>query len=185
MSYTYATPNKLEYPQDYCYSEWLGDDFFDYYLDQRNYMLIHVLPDPHLLQYSDNFCPTSKILWPVVVSIRDQLYTDDFDPMVLSFLKKFECFKRLYDNYTNIPPFKKLSSNFHDPDPYLLLAEIVLYKWTSTRKTFWFSCALKLSDTLCSISDILTITQKHALACLLKTELQLFHELFEATNENA
>lgn len=180
--YPYVTDNNLENVQTYQYAQWRGDDFIRDFCQQRQALLVS-LPPGEWPTTSGGMCSTAERLWPAVVSLRNGPLSKVQLDWSLVLLKKFEVSKKLYREYASQAPHKRSSDDYDDAEPYLLLAEVSLRLWQHEKHSYWLSGALKLIDTLCSISDRLPRPQQAVLAALIEYEQTLVSTLMEAASD--
>jgi hypothetical protein len=113
-----------------------------------------------------------------------QIYEDlsnDADKSDLSrlngFVKSFEVRKRLYDRYHDWKPSE--GASFENYENYLIFSDCLLEAYSATRNLKYFSCVLKVDDTLLSLQDKLSSAQAAHLQTIMDRELQCFRELLE------
>lgn len=182
-NYPYVTDNNLDNIQDYQYSLWHGDSFIVAFQNQRQFAL-QDLPAADWLVLHNTACNTAFRLWSAVIQLREckPLVPQELD-WILVLLKKFEVSKKLYGCYESLPPHKRCDENYSAPEPYILLAEVVLRQWHVQHNTYWINTALKLIDTLCSVIDGCDEVQRAGIAALITLEQQLLKSLLEAVSE--
>lgn len=182
-NYPYVTDNNFKNIQDYQYSLWHGDSFIVAFQNQRQFVL-QGLPAADWLVLHNTACDTAVRLWSVVIQLREckPLVGQELD-WILVLLKKFEVSKKLYGRYESLPPHKRCDEHYSAPEPYILLAEVVLRQWHVQHNTYWVNTALKLIDTLCSVIDGCDEIQRAGIAALIMLEQQLLKSLLEAVSE--
>ena len=65
---------------------------------------------------------------------------------------------------------------FEDYEAYIIFAECLVFTFRCLK---YFSCLLKVDDTLLSVQDKLDIRLKKALYNIIKSELDIFYQLAE------
>jgi len=96
-----------------------------------------------------------------------------------AFTKSFEVRKRIYSEYTD--DWKPTeNARYCNYDSYLLLADCLLLAYKKSGCLKYYSCLLKLDDTLLSVRDLLDACQKCHLSSVLGKELRIFKELADA-----
>jgi hypothetical protein len=93
------------------------------------------------------------------------------------FVKAFEVRKRLYAEYDNWKPVE--TSTFEDYESYISFAECLIEAYGFTNNLKYFSCLLKVDDTLLSVQDKLTNSQRCRLEKIVESELGYFETMLE------
>lgn len=178
MHYPYTDNDNLASPLTYQYSQYLGADFIVAWRDERRKVLASAsVPSLPSLSLADH---TASLLIPAVKLLRNgQLLSDEFLLWPVRLLKKFEVTKRLYSHYNSQVPFRRQSDDFNGLHNYFLLAEICYRQWLFQRHSYWLSCALKLTDTLCSQRQKMTATELSQLAWIVTLELDVINSMLE------
>jgi len=140
MQYKYVTENNLENIQTYMYSEFVGIDFINAYLECRNMYLdkyyrgCYDTCDINRIMFASE---SSRILYEILKKI------DESDEIVKKkadvFVKRFEVKKRIYREYDNKGK-AILTSGYDDYAAYLLLGFITveIYKKSDCMKYLLF-----------------------------------------------
>lgn len=178
MAYEYVTDNNLYEKQNYMYSEYRGMEFIKDYLDSRR-------------QYADNTGTIEKeavsneeaaddpvqrdlmlILWKLKAQKCDRAVVDRMN----AYTKSFEVRKRIYSGYDEC--WKPIEgAGFENYLSYLLLADCLLYMYESTGCLKYFSCLLKVDDTLLSVSRHLSERLMGYFREIISRELNAFYQL--------
>ncbi len=116
------------------------------------------------------------------MEIRTKLERGNYDERIKAlideYVKSFEVRKRIYTGYDgNWKPLP--GAGFEDYGSYLLLADCLLWMYQHTRCLKYFSCLLKLDDTLLSVENKLGSRQKEHLGSIIRQELGIFGHLAE------
>ena len=181
MLYKYITQNNLYQKQDYMYSEYAGLSFLKEYLKSRqNY--IDSLSSKNSSIICDSLCnPVRKNLLEMREELKCKKYSEQIIDRIRAYTKSFEVRKRIYTEYSdNWKPLNDAS--FEDYTNYLLFAECLLYVYRYTECCKFFSCLLKLDDTILSIQEKLTVQQKKYFGFIIEQELDIFYNLAENNN---
>lgn len=181
MSYKYITKNNLFEKQNYMYSEYKGNSFLQEYLNTRNeYLASWGTEDSHTdICFELDNCGTMRDrLKRCIGTLRNS--GGGYDKETVIFVNKcvqsFEVRKRIYMEYDD--KWKPLGgSTFEDYEIYLLFAECLLCMYSNTRCMKYFSCLLKLDDTLLSIWNDMDIHYRKWLGYVIMRELDIFHQL--------
>ena len=178
MSYKYITDNNLYQKQNYMYSEYGGLSFLKEYIKSRqSYLNLFSSKEPSIIW--DSPCnPVQKHLLEIREELKSEKCNEQMIDIVRAYTKSFEVRKRIYTEYTdNWKPFDNAS--FEDYTNYLLFADCLLYVYHYTDCCKFFSCLLKLDDTILSIQEKLTVQQKNYFCSIIEQELDIFYHLAE------
>lgn len=184
MTYKYVTDNNLIDKQNYMYSEYGGRDFLSEYVEIRNRYIQNLnipVPDAaesghvaydELTYYKDALSDKRES------NEQDTVISKDLWNSINSYVKTFEVRKRLYTEYDR--QWKPVENACYDNyDLYLLFAEVLIAIYQNTECTKYFSCLLKLDDTMLSIQDKFTARQQLLLSNILKAELDFYDKLIQ------
>lgn len=167
--YGYITDNNLERRQTYQYSSFQGTPFLTVYEQSRGKLLngignrtypLEILLNATMEGIPDHPSSESELLTKHLLSAwlekelqSEQSYTNGSDELLKFFVKKFEVRKRIFEKYDlKLSPLTK-SYNVHEL--YILFAVVINHAYMRTQNLFYLNCALKLGDTLLSISELL------------------------------
>lgn len=186
MAYKYITDNNLYDKQTYMYSEYGGIDFLEEYLLSRRIYLGKARYDTlecHDCEYTGFIDGLSQVKQDFV-KIRDGFRggecEDSIMELINAYTKTFEVRKRIYNEYvSNWKP--SVNAGFEDYEAYLLFAECLILSYKYTKCLKYFSCLLKVDDTLLSIQSKLDCKMKTYLGWIIIQELDIFYHL---ANEN-
>lgn len=188
MAYEYITDNNLYQRQTYMYSKYKGILFFKEYLETRQYYL------------DSQKSPQSPRKEEAVYSdIRDNIIKNDLEKIyrklkngicdrkiletVNNYVKSFEVRKRIYTGYDRY--WKPLpNAGFEDFAEYLLFAECLVLTYDYTKCLKYFSCLLKIDDTMLSVRNKLDYKQKAWLYEIIRSELSVFYRLADEMGIN-
>lgn len=178
MAYKYITDNNLYEKQNYMYSEYRGMAFIKEYLDSRRYYLksleMNVTESFHGIRKVDN--KIQQELLEICRKLEKGNYDKETKALLDAYIKSFEVRKRIYTSYDrNWRPLP--DAGFEDYKSYVLLADCLLRMYQSTGSLKYFSCLLKLDDTLLSIKDRLESGLKGYLGHIIRQELNIFYQL--------
>lgn len=178
MAYEYITDNNLYKKQTYMYSEYRGVDFLKDYLDSR-----HKCIDSQKTQI-EGILPCAESPDDSVqrdfMEILQKLKTGDCSKEIINtmnaYTKSFEVRKRIYSCYdSHWKPVE--SAGFENYHSYLLFADCLLHMYQSTGCLKYFSCLLKVDDTLLSIQSRLPERLQGYFSQLISRELDAFYQL--------
>lgn len=175
MTYPYITHNNLQEKQHYMYSQYQGMDFLKDYLKSRacRHWPTEDAPRPSITATGS---PVQQELMVVYEILKDKHWNQDMHHTVNAYIKSFEVRKRLYTEYDlNWKPVQ--GAGFEEFDSYLLLADCLLLAYKETGCLKYFSCLLKLDDTLLSIQNKLGAGQKSWLYQVVGEEVKLVDQL--------
>lgn len=176
MDYKYVTDNNLENRQNYMYSEYKGRAFLQEYIESREEVIngfinVYLCDGNELL-----FHITRQELQEILATLRENGWDKITKKKIDDYVKSFEVRKRIYSEYDN--KWKPCTNaGYEDYETYLILCEILIYAYSLTKCTKYYSCLLKLNDTMLSLKDKLTDRQKCVLSTILKKELAFFWQL--------
>ena len=182
MAYKYITENNLYHKQTYMYSEYGGVGFLKEYTDSRRKYLKRQEGLKDTITESDWTWDKSSNVIQDLLRIKETLKTDKQKRKAIdlmnAYTKSFEVRKRVYGRYDNAwKPIR--NTEFEDYEAYLLFAECLAISYQCTKCLKYFSCLLKVDDTLLSVQDKLNISLKKALYNIIKSELDIFYQLTE------
>ena len=170
MGYEYITENNLYSKQNYMYSKFKGFDFFKEYLQSRKLEVLGKdICEEDIKEESETYLDILDIYNNFDGDKENKLKKLDY------YVKSFEVRKRLYTSYFNRKPME--NSSFENYEIYLLFAEVLSKAYEITDCLKYFSCLLKVNDTLLSIQDKLNHNQKKLLKSIINKEIQFFKEL--------
>lgn len=178
MAYKYVTENNLYEIQNYMYSEYGGVDFIKEYLDSRqNYLECQIEVDGIQNKEEKN-----NVVREELRGILEKLKSFKCDKEVIcsldTYIKRFEVRKRIYTEYGRDK--KPLAdAEFEDYEIYLLFADCLLSVCQKRECLKYFSCLLKVDDTLLSVKDKLGERHRRYLRQIIKQELNIFYQLAE------
>ena len=182
MAYKYITENNLYHKQSYMYSEYGGIEFLKEYVASRREYLnrwerqkdreIECVKEASGLQ--DAVQDLQNIRQAFIENRQNGKTIDS----VKGYTKSFEVRKRIYREYDN--NWKPTGNmEFEDYEAYIIFAECLVFTFRYTKCLKYFSCLLKVDDTLLSVQDKLNISLKKALYNIIKSELDIFYQLTE------
>lgn len=178
MSYKYIANNNLYEKQTYMYSEYKGMDFLKEYLDSRK-VCLNSQENPGedvLVQYETLNNPVQQDLLKIVQKLNNGNCSKELMTYVNAYTKSFEVRKRLYSCYDdNWKP--TTDAGFEDYESYLLFAECLLLAYRHTECLKYFSCLLKVDDTLLSIQEKLRDQLKKHCCRIIQQEVNIFYQL--------
>ncbi|MCH5258154.1 MAG: hypothetical protein J1F18_00310 [Lachnospiraceae bacterium] len=176
MSYKYITDNNLYEKQNYMYSEFGGTVFLMDYINSREKYLHN--GEHRDIVVTEYHCATGQGLQRILNKLKSGHVEDKTIDLINSYTKSFEVRKRIYTNYDN--DFKPLEdAGFEDYDNYLLFAECLLLVYRQTGCLKYFSCLLKVDDTLLSVWEKLQEYQKEYMSRIIRHELKCFYQLVD------
>lgn len=178
MAYEYITDNNLYQKQTYMYSQYKGIRFLKEYLETRQFFLDSqkdVQEEEQL--YSDTKGGFTKDdLQKIYKKLENGVCGGEALETVNYYVKSFEVRKRIYTGYDEY--WKPLpDAGFEEYDEYLLFAECLAFTYDNTKCLKYFSCLLKIDDTLLSVKDKLDHKQKARLCKIIEAELAVFYQL--------
>lgn len=183
MGYKYITENNLYNKQSYMYSEYEGLAFLrDYLYSRQEYLNKQKKAGGY--RYMNAGSSVNPIKQDLLY-IRDKLKCNRYDREILhlmnAYTKTFEVRKRIYDAYDNAWK-PEGDAGFEDYELYLLFAECLIYAYECTKNLKYYSCLLKVNDTILSICEEFDENFKETLCGILKKELDIFHQLISKYN---
>ena len=181
MAYKYITENNLYEKQTYMYSVYRGETFIKEYVESRKGCAGDEkkgVEDEKLVDAIST--PVREDLEELYEMLQMGEYNDEVIRRVNGYVKSFEVRKRIYSAYNS--DWRPVAvAEFEDYESYLLFAECLLYMYQHTKCLKYFSCLLKVDDTLLSVENRLNHEARRYLECIVERELELFYEL---ANEN-
>lgn len=179
MSYKYVTGNNLFDKQNYMYSEYNGRAFLQEYMDLRlNYLDLMNELQPYVNENQYIHGETYYALKKLLDEIKIGDFNNEIKRQIDMFVKAFEVRKRLYNQYDlNWKPIE--NTGFEDYDNYMMLANISSFIYEKTKCLKYYSCMLKVDDTLLSVAraDKFTLEQIENMKILLMKEIEIFQKL--------
>ncbi len=170
--YPYITENNLLNKQKYNYSEYRGMEFLSDYRESR-LKAIAALSSAHMKENCLSCCIQGGTCKELKTLLENGNKTT-----IDKYVKSFEVRKRLYTAYDeNMKPMEISEATYSDFDAYIFFAKVLLAAHKRNRGLKYFSCLLKLDDTLISVKDKLSDNQKWQLAKILTEELSLYDAL--------
>lgn len=178
MAYEYITDNNLYQKQTYMYSKYEGINFLKEYIETRQCYLngIENAQKEEKIYPDIKYNLTINDLQKVYKKLEDRICDRKVLDTVNAYVKSFEVRKRIYTGYDKY--WKPLpDAEFESFDEYLLFAEclVIIYNYTKCLK--YFSCLLKIDDTLLSIGYKLRRKQKEQLREIIRSEMKAFYQL--------
>lgn len=178
MAYEYVTDNNLYEKQTYMYSEYRGMDFLrDYRASRCQYMDAIKGTDESTLpcmEASDD--AVQKDLSDILQKLKAGDYSTEVIYTMNAYTKSFEVRKRIYSCYDdNWKPVK--NADFDNYKSYLLFADCLLNIYQYNKCLKYFSCLLKVDDTLLSVQDHLPECLRGYFSQIISRELDIFHQL--------
>ena len=180
MAYEYVTENNLYEKQTYMYSEYRGMDFLRDYLASRcSYVNEGRSTDEDVLSCGGT---SDDVVWRELADILRKLKTGDYSietiNIVNAYTKSFEVRKRIYSRYDNY--WKPVEgAGFENYQSYLLFADCLLHMYQHTKCLKYFSCLLKVNDTLLSVQDCFPECLGGYFSHMISQELDIFYELVQ------
>jgi len=178
MAYKYITENNLYEKQTYMYSEYGGTAFLKEYSESRK----NALDDKGTGkaeasgQKYTGANPTKVNLGQLYGKLKDGEYSEETKAEINGYVKSFEVRKRIYTEYDdNWKPVA--DAGFEDYDTYLLFAECLIRVYEQEEGLKYFSCLLKVDDTLLSVRDRMGASQRKRLEGIIRRELYHFDRL--------
>lgn len=185
MAYQYITENNLYHKQTYSYSEYGGTGFLkEYVASRKEYLNRKNLHGTGSKESGVQECPAeAEVLGGTVQDLRDlrgrlkEGYADaDTMERLNAYTKSFEVRKRIYGRYNR--EWKPVGTmEFENYGTYLLFAECLVFACQNTESLKYFSCLLKLDDTLLSVWEKMDAVQRDGLYRILEKELGIFRRI--------
>lgn len=178
MAYEYITDNNLYNKQNYMYSKYRGGDFLKEYMDSRRKCMdsisfVNIEVEP-LNEVCDDM--VQKDLSEILRKLEEQDCDRDLIDRMNAYTKTFEVRKRIYSAYdSRWKPVK--DAVFENYKSYLLFADCLLHMYENTRCLKYFSCLLKVDDTLLSVRNHLKKEHIGYLGKIINCELNVFNQL--------
>lgn len=181
MSYKYITENNLYVKQTYMYSEYRGEVFLAEYLDSRRRYIANCenrdnFIDIRLETKGRNLMQAKLTACLSVLKCSGGECNEKERFFVNKCVQSFEVRKRIYTEYDD--KWKPLEgANFEDYESYLLFAECLLCMYGNTQCLKYFSCLLKLDDSLLSVNHHMDNYCREWLGCVIRREIDIFYQL--------
>lgn len=178
MAYKYITENNLYDIQNYMYSEYEGMGFIREYLDsRRNYLECQrEIGCTQVGEEESNVVRDE--LRCTLKQLKSSKWTEEGIRSINIYTKRFEVRKRIYTGYgENRKPLA--DAGFEDYESYLLFADCLLSAYQKKKSLKYFSCLLKVDDTLLSIKDKLGGKGRGYLKEIIRQELDIFYQIAE------
>lgn len=182
MAYKYITDNNLYKKQTYMYSEYRGETFIKEYIDSRRKRFGASPKDIEEENLTDIIStPVRQDLGGLCEKLRGGEHSDEVIRCINGYVKSFEVRKRLYSAYDS--DWKPIvGTGFEDYESYLLFADCLLWVYQYTKCLKYFSCLLKVDDTLLSLQNRLNQKEKKSLECIVSREMEFFYRLVNENN---
>lgn len=185
MAYEYVTDNNLYEKQTYMYSKYRGMDFLRDYLASRcNYIDAEGSADEDILpcvKTSDDV--VERELIDILQKMKAGDYSTEIVKAMNAYTKSFEVRKRIYSGYDN--QWKPIEGiGFENYQNYLLFADCLLQMYWHTKCLKYFSCLLKVDDTLLSLRGRLSERLQKSFRRIISLELDVFHQLIRENGIN-
>ena len=165
MAYQYITENNLYHKQTYSYSEYGGTGFLkEYVASRKEYLNRKNLHGTGSKESGVQECPAeAEVLGGTVQDLRDLR-------------------GRLKEGYADADTMERLNAytksfEFENYGTYLLFAECLVFACQNTESLKYFSCLLKLDDTLLSVWEKMDAVQRDGLYRILEKELGIFRRI--------
>ena len=183
MAYEYITDNNLYTKQTYMYSEYRGMDFFRDYLESRH----KYIDCQNLQRGGQQTFSSDDIVQQDFRDIFQKLKTGDYSKEIIdkinAYTKSFEVRKRIYSCYDS--QWKPVAgAGFENYQSYLLFADCLLHMYQYTKCLKYFSCLLKVDDTLLSVGNCLPETFQEYLGQIISREMDIFYQLVQENGVN-
>lgn len=164
------------------YSEYRGITFLEEYIYSRQRYLDKVASSLQKYNFEYMTLTSSSPVKRSLMEIREKLRAGNFNnktiDLVNAYTKTFEVRKRIYQEYDkNWKPLN--GSEFEDHETYLLFADCLLVVFQHTKCLKYFSCLLKLDDTLLSIQSGLNERLQEFLKEIIMQEIKIFYQLVD------
>ena len=178
MAYKYITSNNLNEKQAYTYSEYRGIAFIKDYLYTRQSCLDHrkSLVGGISCNVATESNPVKKDLAEICRKLKGEQCSKEVLDLVNWYTKSFEVRKRLYTKYDETGKPEN-GAGFEDYENYLMFADCLVLAYKRTGCLKYFSCLLKVDDTLLSIQDRLSACLWEHLRRIIGQELAVFFQL--------
>ncbi len=178
MNYDYASVDLLKSPQKYQYTPYLGRTFIEAWKTQRK-TLMAALPAAALPELSVIEDPgtTYQQLAEICYQLRSNSSSLENTDLLLFYLKKFEVTKRLYAGYSQSGKAIKSDASYAVLVNYLILAENCICKWQQERRSYWLNALLKISDTLSTQYQKMSVIEQAYLHWILRSEVEIVGQL--------
>ncbi len=169
MAYKYVTENNLYNKQTYMYSQYNGIEFLkEYTASRQEYLSKYESLEKSIKEENEEWTSSSSVmrdLLNIIEALKSEKQDKNIIDRINAYIKSFEVRKRIYQEYDS--DWKPAGSmNFADYGLYLKFAECLALSYGQTQCLKYFSCLLKVDDTLLSVSDQ-----------IIKKELLFFNQL--------
>lgn len=178
MAYEYVTDNNLYERQNYMYSEYRGADFFKDYLDSRSQYAgsTRMIGEEIMLNEKTAGDPVQRDLMLILRKLESGECDSEIVDRMNAYTKSFEVRKRIYSGYNN--RWKPIEgAGFENYLSYLVFANCLVHMYERTGCLKYFSCLLKVDDTLLSVSSHLPEDLAEFLGTIIDRELEIFKQL--------
>lgn len=178
MSYEYITSNNLIEKQNYMYSKYYGKQFLTDYIESRK--LKEKSTYLEICKAADNAkSVTCQNLQQIHIRLQEPEENSKYTAIneMEQYVKSFEVRKRLYTEYHDWKPIA--GASFEEYESYLIFADCLLCAYALTGCLKFYSCALKVDDTLLSFQDKLNSAQAEYLQGIIDKEMEYFKALLE------
>lgn len=178
MSYEYITNNNLFEKQNYMYSKYYGKQFLMDYIESRK-----LKKKLTYLEGQEDTGDFKSVTYHNLQQIHIRLQKPEENNKYTAidelgqYVKSFEVRKRLYTEYRDWKPIE--GASFEEYESYLLFADCLLCAFALTGCLKFYSCVLKVDDTLLSLQDKLNSVQGEHLQRIIDKELEYFQSLLE------
>lgn len=178
--YIYITENNLENRQSYMYSKYEGISFLDEYVESRSKFLLKA--GVEIDSKVDSILRVGVVaseLEKLLCKIGNRNIDNNVKKRVDGYVKSFEVRKRLYNKYFE-DSFKPVDENdYYNMNIYILFAKILIGMYKETKCLKYFSCLLKLDDTLISVGSRLSSEELVLVKDIIRNEMTLYNNLLQ------
>lgn len=177
MAYEYITDNNLYEKQHYMYSEYRGVDFLKDYLDSRYKYIDSRKIWGGISSYTESLDDlVQNDFMGILQKLKDGDYSRETIDTMNAYTKSFEVRKRIYLCYdSHWKPVE--GTGFENYYSYLLFADCLLHMYQHTGCLKYFSCLLKVDDSLLSVQSRLPENLQGYFSQLISRELDVFFQL--------
>ena len=178
MSYEYITSNNLLEKQNYMYSKYNGKQFLTDYIESRK-----LKKNSTYFEGQKATDSIKSVTYYNLQQIHIRLHELENDNKYTAinelgeYVKSFEVRKRIYTEYHDWKPIE--GASFDEYESYLIFADCLLCAFALTECLKFYSCVLKVDDTLLSLQDKLNSMQKEYLQRIINKELEYFQMLLK------
>jgi hypothetical protein len=158
------------------YSKYCGIDFLKAYIDSRNVKNKQLFTQK-AKAVTDPKSETTINLKSILSGLTNNSDTDSAIRELNGYVKSFEVRKRLYAGYIDWKPTE--GAGFENYESYLVFAECLLQAYSLTGNFKYYSCLLKVDDTLLSLTSELTDEQTVRLDNIIDMELLYFGQMIK------